>query len=124
MMRLKATSLLFGLLLSFLILALSICIIPVSSTEPSESQSANAMWIEFDFPDIYVKTDEDYYIVIRSESNITDCLYVNAEKLHNPYELGSSWHSSEDGQWTEYPKENLCFKTYGYNEDLEDFPPD
>jgi hypothetical protein len=110
-----------------------------TQVEPSEVETENFSWIEFDFTDLIVNIDQTYYIVGYTE-NVTDNWYLwSANNYSASYPNGDAWISTDEGDnWTNksrtkskpkpFPvphplgimvpfdddnQSDMCFKTYG-----------
>lgn len=81
-------------------------------------------WIDFDFPDVNVTSEDTYYIVIKTNAGsdrYTVCWYY---QYGNPYPRGSAWGSNDNGfEWFILEKYfwdfvDFTFRIYGLN-----YPP-
>jgi hypothetical protein len=118
----------------------------VISIDPSLVPTETYDWVEIDFDDALLTAGETYYIVTLTE-NITDNYYAwGANNISTSYPDGCAWFSyDEGGNWTNQSvssnvessvplynaeilnfEENItwdmCFKTYGRNNDPPDMP--
>jgi hypothetical protein len=76
-------------------------------------------WVTFDFPDISVSPEEQYYIVCRSDGGSGLDVYCWFYGNNNPYDRGAAWSSADQGlNWVKftsgrnYQDPDFCFKTY------------
>jgi hypothetical protein len=75
----------------------------------------NLSWIEFDFDDIIISIGETYYMVSYT-SNITDNTYLWGAICSDVYPNGTAYLSADGGKiWETPPHADLCFMTYGRN---------
>lgn len=88
-------------------------------TTESLDQVKNYEWVTFNFPELNVTPEEQYYIVCRggggSGENVFCWFYGN----NNPYDRGDAWMSGDEGEnWDKfetganYNYPDFCFKTY------------
>jgi hypothetical protein len=79
-------------------------------------------WTEFDFPDIRITPGDPYYLISYT-TNITDNWYGWAANHTNPYLDGSMFTSIDEGSsWTENDTLDMCFITYGCDNDPPNKP--
>ena len=91
-----------------------------TSVNPEDIPLYNYAWIEFNFDDISVDVGETYYIVSYTIEDEQNGVYVWGASDSNPYPYGMEYYSTDVGNtWIEKPNVDLCFKTYG----LENDPP-
>jgi len=77
-------------------------------------------WIEFDFFDVYVEPGETYYILTNAKSTDDDHHFIIGSVWDNHFPDGDSWrYNSETHPWSNSESLDLCFKTYGFNDDSE-----
>ena len=117
------------------------------SIDPGFVPTETYDWVEIDFDDIIITTGETYYIVALTE-NITDNFYAwGANNISESYPYGCAWFSmDEGGNWTnqststnnqntqsfsyystiprfdEIVTWDMCFKTYGRNNNPPETP--
>jgi hypothetical protein len=95
-------------------------VIAKKNAEDVANESFN--WTEFDFSDIRITAGEPYYIISYT-TNITDNWYAWGGNNSNPYLNGSMYCSIDDGEtWTENESMDMCFLTYGYDNDPPNKP--
>lgn len=96
--------------------------LPSSDDLTSISMSASDLphgyhgeWVEFDFPDISVMPDTQYYIVSR---HTQECqIAIGLQRETNPYPHGEMGVSSDFGRsWYYHSADDIAFETYGYDE--------
>lgn len=94
--------------------------------EINSSDNNSSYWFNFDFPDISLNVDNEYFIVVRIAYN--DLYYgyawdtcLNSDIIDH-YPNGSMWinNLNEDFGWIE-SIHDACFITYGYNDNYS-FP--
>jgi hypothetical protein len=88
-------------------------------TSVSADQIEDYKWITFNFPEINVTPEEQYYIVCRSDGGSGDNVYCWFYGNNNPYDRGNAWMSVDEGlNWDKfvtgynYQDPDFCFKTY------------
>jgi hypothetical protein len=75
-------------------------------------------WVSFDFPDIEVTPEQQYYIICRSDGGEGEDCYCWFYENDNPYTRGDGWMSFDDGlSWeilsgTQTNDADFCFKTW------------
>jgi len=76
-------------------------------------------WVWFDFPDINVTPEKQYYIVCRSDGGVPPNVYCWFYGNNNTYDRGDAWSSFDEGlNWDKlgsgynYQDPDFCFKTY------------
>ena len=89
----------------------------LTETSVSADQIEDYKWVTFNFPEISVTPEEQYYIVCRSDGGTTDDCYCWFFGSDNPYDRGDAWYSVDEGlNWdkfgSEYQDPDFCFKTY------------
>lgn len=119
----------------------------VTSIDPSLVPTEIFDWVEIDFDDTIITTGETYYIVALTENTTENWYAWGANNISESYLYGCAWFSVDDGQnWTNestspaleisesysynraLPKFNetatwdMCFKTYGRNNNPPDTP--
>lgn len=119
----------------------------VINIDPSQVPTETFDWVEIDFDDVFLTTDQTYYIVALTE-NVTDNYYGwGANNISESYPDGCAWFSiDEGGTWTNESASSsshsvesffnqgaqpifedivtwdMCFKTYGQDNDPPDLP--
>ena len=74
-------------------------------------------WIEFDFPDIYVKSGATYYIVVHASGGDEKHYYRWRYKSSNVYSFGYGFTSYDDGgNWNTQYSWDFAFTTYGIDD--------
>jgi hypothetical protein len=78
----------------------------------SDFPSIEMSWREFDFPDLFVSPNREYFIVINAT------LYAGPTKVcsisfNNPYDRGMAYFLGRP-----VPDKDFCFKTYGHSENF------
>ena len=76
-------------------------------------------WVWFNFPDINVTPEKQYYIVCRSDGGQSPDVYCWFYGNNNSYDRGDAWLSFDEGSnWDKlesganYNDPDFCFKTY------------
>jgi hypothetical protein len=85
----------------------------------SADQIEDWKWVWFDFPDINVTPEKQYYIICRSDGGVIPDGYGWLFANNNTYNRGDAWTSFDEGlNWTKlesgtnYQDPDFCFKTY------------
>jgi len=119
----------------------------VTSIDPSLVPTESFDWVEIDFEDVVITTGETYYVVALTENTTENWYAWGANNISESYPYGCAWFSVDDGQnWTNestsskikitesnsyygelsHFNENvtwdMCFKTYGRNNNPPDTP--
>jgi len=99
----------------------------VTLTETSINSGSVPMydfaWITFDLPDIPVNAGETYFLVGHSNEIPNHGMYIWGGADSNPYPNGMAYELwEEDPNWIKYANIDLCFKTYGIDNDPPDTP--
>ncbi len=88
-------------------------------TTVSADQIEDWKWVTFNFPEINITPEEQYYIVCRSDGGSGDNVYCWFYGNNNPYDRGNAWMSVDEGlNWDKfvtgynYNNPDFCFKTY------------
>jgi hypothetical protein len=82
----------------------------------------NLSWIEFDFDDLIISIGETYYIVSYT-SNVTNNTYLWGANCSDIYPNGTAYASFDGGKiWWTPPHADMCFMTYGRNNQPPDAP--
>jgi len=103
-----------------------------SSLKARDIYGTHSIWIEFDFPDIEVTPENNYYIVCKSpDANDTDCFawYIGKDEQYPQGRPLRSWNEGENWEYLinydmGYENVDFCFKSYGrgYNPYKPDIP--
>ena len=80
----------------------------------SDFKSLGEGWYEYDFDDISVMTEEEYFMVIKASPCESTLCWVNSDE--DEYDRGTAYIHGKP-----YLDKDFCFKTFGYNED--NIPP-
>jgi hypothetical protein len=90
----------------------------VVATE-SADQIDNYKWVTFNFAEINLTPEEQYYIICRSDGGSGTDVYCWFYANDNPYDRGDAWMSADEGEnWDKfetggnYNYPDFCFKTY------------
>ena len=86
-----------------------------SITVPIISLPLSPTWVEFDFDDITVFAEFEYYIVFTPDSFNQDNKVVWSYGNNNPYDRGYYWFKNPPYDWYRFDNLDFCFQTYGYN---------
>lgn len=119
----------------------------VTSIDSSLVPTEDFGWVEIDLDDMIINTGETYYIVALTKNTTENWYAWGANNISESYPYGCAWFSVDDGQnWTNestspaieisksysssraLPKFNetatwdMCFRTYGRNNNPPDTP--
>jgi hypothetical protein len=85
----------------------------------SADQIEDYKWVTFNFPEINVTPEKQYYIICRSDGGSGMDVYCWFYANDNPYDRGDAWMSADEGNiWSKFETDpsynypDFCFKTY------------
>ena len=81
-----------------------------------EDLPQSAIWTEFDFPDIFIETEQTYYIVCSYDLQIYPYLDSTLWGVTGDNYLRGEYWFWYNQQWHSNEEHDFCFKTYGYNQ--------
>ncbi len=91
------------------------------SINPSSVPIYDFAWITFDLPDIPVDVGKTYFLVGYSNTTPSNGMYMWGGIDTNPYANGMAYYHDEySPNWKQSANVDLCFKTYG----IENEPPE
>ncbi|VVB60489.1 Uncharacterised protein [uncultured archaeon] len=99
-----------------------------STSIPANSVPRSGSWVEFDFPDISVIPEQTYFIIFHADASWTSSnLLAWGVHAGNLYTRGEPWgYDGTRGVWWKFTPDfdfdDFCFKTYGYNSDVNHNP--
>ena len=93
------------------------------SINPNSVPIYDFAWITFDLPDIPVDVGETYFLVGYSNDNPYNGMYLWGGTDTNPYTNGMTYFLEEDNpNWKQSANVDMCFKTYGLDNDPPEKP--
>lgn len=93
------------------------------SINPSSVPIYDFAWITFDLPDIPVDAGKTYFLVGYSNNTPNNGMYMWGGIDTNPYANGTAYYHDEyNPNWKQNANLDMCFKTYGIDNDPPEKP--
>jgi len=93
--------------------------IDLAVANENADQIEDYKWVTFNFPEINVTPEQQYYIICRSDGGSGMDVYCWFYGNDNSYDRGDAWMSADEGNiWSKFETDpnynypDLCFKTY------------
>ncbi|MEF8848783.1 MAG: hypothetical protein V5A68_06585, partial [Candidatus Thermoplasmatota archaeon] len=86
----------------------------ITNIIPSSNITSEEQWIEINFSNITLNTEETYVIICKTSRGDLNNLYRWHGVSTNNYPNGAQYNSYDNGStWFQNASRDLCFKTYG-----------